>query len=73
MIKNVRGASMKILSINNDKKFDLDPHFYVRQKELHKLRNAIKNGKMEMLSEEQYNQEITQFFCTLENKPSKTQ
>ena len=68
MIKNVRGASMKILSINNDKKFDLDPHFYVRQKELHKLRNAIKK-----LSEEQYNQEITQFFCTLENKPSKTQ
>ena len=51
---------------NKDEKLDIDPYFYARQKELHQIRDDIKNGNMEMLSEEQYEQEIEQFFKHIE-------
>lgn len=44
----------------------LDPYFDERKKELHQTRKDIKNGNMEMLSEEQYKQEIEQFFKYIE-------
>jgi len=52
----------------NDSMLDIDPYFYGRQKELHQIRADIKNGNMEMLSEEQYEQEIEQFFKNIENQ-----
>ena len=52
----------------NDEKINLDPYFNKRQKELHQIRADIQNGNMEMLSEEQYEQEITQFFKSIENQ-----
>jgi len=36
------------------------------QKELHQIRTDVKNGNMEMLSEEQYEQEIEAFFEYIE-------
>ena len=36
------------------------------KKELHQIRADVKSGKMEMLSEEQYEQEIEHFFSELE-------
>ncbi len=62
---------MQTLSVKNDIKLDLDPYFYVRKKELQKIREDIKSANMEMLSEEQYEQEIKQFFNTLKNKSSE--
>jgi len=50
------------ITIANDKNLELDQHFYERQKELHKIREDIKNDNMEMLSQEQYNKEIKDFF-----------
>ena len=52
--------------ITKDKNLEYDPYFYERQKELHQIRADIKSGKIEMLSEEQYEQEIEQFFSELE-------
>jgi hypothetical protein len=57
----------KNITITKDKNLEYDPYFYERQKELHQLREDIKNGTMEMLSQEQYNKEIKQFFQDLEN------
>jgi len=37
-----------------DKNLELDPYFYERQKELHKIREDIKSGKMEMISHEDF-------------------
>ena len=54
--------------ISKDKNLELDPYFYERQKKLHQIRADVKNGRMEMLSEEQYEQEIEQFFKELEKK-----
>jgi len=52
--------------IPNDEKLNQDPYFYERQKELHQIRTDVKNGNMEMLSEEQYEQEIEAFFEHIE-------
>ena len=54
------------ITITKDKNLECDPYFYERQKELHNIRSDIKNGKMEMLSEKQYKEEIEQFFLELE-------
>ncbi len=53
------------VTIKKDKNLEYDPYFYERQEELHKLREDIKNGKMEMLSQEQYEEEIKVFFESL--------
>jgi len=53
------------ITITKDKNLELDPYFYERQKELHQLRKDIKNGDMEMLSQEQYDKEMKQFFSDL--------
>jgi len=54
------------ITVSKDKNLELDPYFYERQKELQQIRTDVKSGKMEMLSEEQYKQEIEQFFSELE-------
>ena len=54
------------ITITKDKNLEYDPYFYERQKELHNIRADIKSGKMEMLSEKQYEEEIEQFFSKLE-------
>ena len=54
------------ITITKDKNLEYDPYFYERQKELHNIRADIKSGKMEMLSEKQYKEEIEQFFLELE-------
>jgi hypothetical protein len=54
------------ITITKDKNLEIDPYFYERQKELHQIRTDIKNGKMEMLSEDHYGEEIEQFFSELE-------
>jgi len=56
------------ITISKDRNLELDTCFYEHQKELHQIRDDIKNGKMEMLSQEQYDREIEQFFLELENK-----
>ena len=54
------------ITVSKDKNLELDPYFYERQKELHQIRADVKSGKMEMLSEEQYEKEIKEFFLKLE-------
>jgi len=54
------------ITITKDKNLEIDPYFYERQKELHQIRADVKSGKMEMLSEEQYEKEIEHFFSELE-------
>ena len=60
----VRDSNSNI-TVSKDKNLELDPYFYDRQQELHEIRADVKSGKMEMLSEEQYEKEIEQFFSEL--------
>jgi len=54
------------ITISKDRNLEIDPYFYERKKKLHQIRDDVKSGKMEMLSEEQYEREIEQFFSELE-------
>ena len=61
----VKNSKSKVM-VKSDDKNSLDPYYDERRAELHQVRADIKNGKMEMLSEEQYEQEIEQFFEAIE-------
>jgi hypothetical protein len=50
------------------KNLEHDPYFYERQKELQQIRDEIKNGKAQMLTQEQYDTEMEQFFNKLEKQ-----
>jgi hypothetical protein len=63
---NFVNESHSNITVSKDRNLEIDPYFYERQKELHQIRADVKSGKMEMLSEEQYAQEIEQFFSELE-------
>lgn len=54
------------VTVSKDNNLELDPYFYERQKELQQIRDDVKSGKMEMLSQEQYDKEIEEFFLELE-------
>lgn len=61
----VKNSKSKV-RVKSEEKYNLDPHYDMRKKELHKIRADIKSGTMEMLNEEQYEQEIEQFFESIE-------
>ena len=53
------------LSIVKDENLEYDPYFYERKKELKQVIDECENGTMEMLSQEQYNDEMKIFFNDL--------
>ncbi len=54
--------------VKKDKNLEYDPYFYERQKKLQKIRDDIKSGKAQMLTQEQYDTEMEQFFDKLEKQ-----
>ena len=54
--------------IQKDKNLEYDPYFYERQKKLQQIRDDIKSGKTEMLTQKQYDKEMEQFFEKLESQ-----
>jgi 5,10-methylenetetrahydrofolate reductase len=51
--------------ISKDKNLEFDPYFYERKKDLEQIIEDSENGTMEMLSQEQYDQEMQIFFKDL--------
>ena len=51
--------------ITKDKNLEYDPYFYERKKELAQVIEESENGIMEMLSQEQYDDEMKIFFKDL--------
>ncbi len=56
------------IKIEEDENLLLDPYFYERQKQLQQDIKDIDSGKIEMLSQEQYDKEINNFFTKLKTK-----
>ena len=56
------------ITISRDENLELDPYFYERRKELHKIRNDIKNSNMEMISHEKLWGNIKNHLKTIEEK-----
>ena len=53
------------VTISKDKNLELDPYFYEKKKDLEQIIEDSENGTMEMLSQEQYDQEMQIFFKDL--------
>lgn len=53
------------ITISKDKNLEYDPYFYERKKELEQVIEECENGTMEMLSQEQYDNEMEIFFKDL--------
>ena len=53
------------ITIERDKNLEYDPYFYERKKELAQVIQECENGTMEMLSKEQYDDEMKIFFKDL--------
>lgn len=53
------------ITISKDKNLEFDPYFYERKKDLEQVIEDSENGTMEMLSQEQYDQEMKIFFKDL--------
>ena len=56
------------IQLKKDKNLEYDPYFYERKKQLQEDISDIDSGKIEMLSQEQYNKEINSFFTELKSK-----
>jgi len=56
------------IQIQKDEKLEYDPYFYERKKQLQQDIDDIDNGKIEMLSQEQYEKEMNSFFTELKSK-----
>ncbi len=56
------------VTIKNDKKLEIDPFFYERQKELQEIRKNIKNGKSKTLSLKELENRVDNFEKYLESK-----
>ncbi len=56
------------ITVAKDKNLELDSYFYERQKELHKTREDIKNGNIEMVSHETLWGNIKNHLDTIEVK-----
>ena len=56
------------ITISKDRNLEQDPYFYDRQKELHQIRNDIKNGNIKMVSHEILWGNIKNHLKTIETK-----
>ena len=56
------------IQIQKDKNLEYDPYFYERKKQLQQDINDIDSGKVEMLSQKQYDNEINSFLTELKLK-----
>ena len=56
------------IQLKKDKNLEYDPYFYERKKQLQQDIDDIDSGKVEMLSQEQYDKEMSSFFTELKSK-----
>ncbi len=56
------------IEITKDKNLEYDPYFYERKQQLQQDINDIDSGEVEMLSQEQYDNEMNSFFTQLKSK-----
>ncbi|MEA2100426.1 MAG: hypothetical protein U9P72_09880 [Campylobacterota bacterium] len=52
--------------ITKDKNLEYDPYFYERQKELHQIKSNIDNGKVQMIENDEFWDNIDDFVETLQ-------
>jgi len=56
------------VQLQKDKNLEYDPYFYERKEQLQQDIDDIDSGKIEMLSQAQYDEEMNDFFTDLKTK-----
>ena len=54
------------ITIAKDKNLEYDPYFYERQKELHQIKKDIDSGKIQMIENDDFWNDIDNFVETLQ-------
>ena len=54
------------ITIKKDKNLEQDSYFYERQKELHQIKDNIDNGKVQMIENDEFWNDIDSFVETLQ-------
>ena len=54
------------ITVSKDKNLEHDPYFYERQKELHQIKSDIDNGKVQMIENDEFWDNIDTFVETLQ-------
>ncbi len=54
------------ITITKDKNLEHDPYFYDRQRELHQIKNDIDSGKIQMIENDDFWNDIDNFVETLQ-------
>ena len=54
------------ITISKDKNLEQDSYFYERQKELHQIKNNIDNGKVQMIENDEFWDDMDSFVETLQ-------
>ena len=48
ILNGLKDVMLEKIEVKDDPNLEIDPYFYERREELHKLREDIRSGKMEM-------------------------
>lgn len=54
------------ITVSKDKNIEHDPYFYERQRELHQIKSNIDNGKVKMIENDEFWDDINSFVATLQ-------
>ena len=60
------GSCKDKIKITKDKNLEYDPYFYERQAELQQIRDDIKSGKAEMISDKDFWEDIDVYASSLQ-------
>jgi len=65
LLNSLKDVMIESVEITKDKNLEVDPFFYERRENLHKLREDIRNGKVEMLD---FNDSMDELLEELQNE-----
>lgn len=54
------------ITVSKDKNLEIDSYFYQRQEELHQIKSNIDNGKIKMIENDEFWDDIDSFVDTLQ-------
>lgn len=68
LLHSLKDVMIDKIEIQNDANLQEDPYFYERREELHKLRDDVRSGKMQMFTQGEYDEDMALFLEKLEVK-----
>ncbi len=68
LLHSLKDGMIDKIEIQSDPNLKEDPYFYERREELHKLRDDVRSGKMQMFTQNEYDEDMALFMKNLEVK-----